>query len=54
MRPKVAAVEPALVVHRAGALTDRDMLEVDRRLRRAMALLETVLDDVLTGVDLTV
>lgn len=54
VRPKVAAVKPALVVHCAGALTDRDMLEVDRRLRRAMALLETVLDDVLTGVDLTV
>jgi mRNA interferase MazF len=54
VRPKVAAVEPALVVHRAGALTDRDMLEVDRRLRRAMALLETALDDVLAELDLTV
>jgi len=29
VRPKVAAVEPALVVHCAGALTDRDMLEME-------------------------
>ena len=54
VRPKVAAVEPALVVHRVGALSVRDLLEVDRRLRRAMALVETVLGDVLAEIDLTV
>ena len=53
VRPKVAAVEPALVVHRVGALSARDLLEVDRCLRRAMALVETALGDVLAEVDLT-
>jgi len=54
VRPKVAAVEPALIVHRVGALSTRDLLEVDRCLRRAMALVETALADVLAEVDLTV
>ena len=54
VRPKVAAVEPALVVHRVGALSTRDLLEVNRGLRRAMALVETALDDVLAEVDLMV
>jgi mRNA interferase MazF len=54
VRPKVAAVEPTLVVHRVGALSARDLLEVDRCLRRAMALVETALGDVLAEVDLTV
>ena len=53
VRPKVAAVEPALVIHRVGALSTRDLLEVDRCLRRAMALVETTLGDVLAEVDLT-
>ena len=53
VRPKVAAVEPALVVYRVGALSTQDLLEVDRCLRRAMALIETVLDDVLAELDLT-
>ena len=53
VRPKVAAVEPALVVHRVGALSTRDLLEVDRCLRRAMALVKTVLGDVLAEMDLT-
>ena len=52
VRPKVAAVEPALVVHRVGALSARDLLELDRCLRRAMALVETALSDVLAEVDL--
>jgi len=52
VRPKVAAIEPTLVVHRVGALSARDLLEVDRCLRRAMALVETALDDVLAEVDL--
>lgn len=54
VRPKVAAIEPTLVVHRVGALTNRDLSEVDRRLRRAMALVETALEDVLTEVDLKI
>jgi mRNA interferase MazF len=54
VRPKVAAVEPALVVHRVGALSTQDLLEVDRCLRRAMALVETVLDDLLAEIDLMV
>lgn len=52
VRPKVAAVEPSLIVRRVGALSDRDMLEVDRRLRRAMSLVATVLEDVLAEVNL--
>ena len=53
VRPKVAAIEPTLVVHRVGVLSDRDLSEVDRCLRRAMALTETALGDVLAEVDLT-
>jgi len=53
VRPKVAAVEPALVAYHVGTLSARDLLEVDRCLRRAMALVETALGDVLTEVDLT-
>ncbi len=52
VRPKVAAVEPTLVVHRVGALSARDLVEVDRRLRRAMALVETAVVDVVAEVDL--
>ncbi len=52
VRPKVAAVEPALIVHRIGALSALDLLEVDRCLRRAMGLVETALADVLDEVDL--
>jgi mRNA interferase MazF len=54
VRPKVAAVELALVVHRVGVLSARDLSEVDRCLRRAMALVETALDDVLAEIDLTI
>lgn len=54
VRPKVATVEPALVVHSVGALSARDLLEVDRCLRRAMGLVGTALGDVLAEVDLTI
>ena len=53
LRPKIAAVEPTLVVHRVGKLSGRDIIQVDRCLRRAMALVKTALDDILTGIDLT-
>lgn len=34
VRPKIAVVEPKLVVHQVGSLSVWDGLEVDRRLRR--------------------
>jgi mRNA interferase MazF len=52
VRPKVAAIEPTLVVHRVGALSARDRLKVDQCLRRAMDLVETALTDVLAELDL--
>lgn len=51
VRPKVAAIEPTLIVHRVGALTEKDLFEVDRCLRRAMNLTETALVDILNEVD---
>jgi len=53
VRPKIAAIEPALVVHHVGALSERDLLEVDRRLRWAMSLVKTALPDVLAEIDFT-
>lgn len=38
MRPKIAAVDPSLVVYRVGKLSDSDLLAVDVCLRRAMRL----------------
>jgi len=38
MRPKIAAVEPSLIVYHVGKLSKRDMQEVNRRLRLALAL----------------
>ena len=52
VRPKIAAVEPSLVVLRIGVLSARDLLEVDRCLRRAMGLTKTALIDVVHEVDL--
>lgn len=51
VRPKIAACDPALVVHRVGRISPRDMQEVDRRLYRALGLAGTVLESVLTEVD---
>ena len=45
VRPKIAAVEAKLIVHQVGSLSVRDRLEVDRRLRQALALAETVLKE---------
>lgn len=53
VRPKIAAIDPSLVVHKVGKLSDNDLLEVDRRLRLAMALTETALIDIVNEVDLT-
>ncbi|MBS1250482.1 MAG: hypothetical protein MAG431_02076 [Chloroflexi bacterium] len=38
MRPKVAAIEPSLVVHHVGRLSEYDLLAVDACLRKAMNL----------------
>ena len=51
VRPKIAAIEPVLIVHQVGRFSVRDLLEVDRRLRRAMSLTSTALADVIEEVD---
>lgn len=38
MRPKIAAIEPALIVHHAGCLSKQDMMAVDNSLRLALDL----------------
>lgn len=51
MRPKIAAIEPKLIVHQVGRLTTRDLGEVDRRLRNAMDLTTSALSDVAQEID---
>ena len=41
VRPKIAAIEPSLIVHQVGKLSAADLFEIDRRLRRALALTES-------------
>lgn len=53
VRPKLAAIEPSLVVHHVGTLSMSDLIEVDRRLRRALDLTQTALIDVLVETDLS-
>ncbi len=38
VRPKIAAIGPALVAHHVGTLSDRDLQEVNWRLRQALDL----------------
>jgi hypothetical protein len=52
VRPKLAAIDPSLVVHHVGKLSERDLLEVDRRLRLAMLLTKTALVDAVAEIDL--
>lgn len=52
IRPKVATIEPGLVVYQVGRLSTPDLLEVDQRLRQAMALTETALVDIVAEVNL--
>lgn len=52
VRPKLATIEPYLIIRQVGTLSTQDMLAVDRCLRRAMGLIETVLTDVITELDL--
>lgn len=51
VRPKVATIEPTLVVHQVGQLSAHDLVEVDHRLRLAMALTESALADVVNNID---
>jgi mRNA interferase MazF len=51
VRPKVAAIEPTLIVHQVGCLSVQDLREVDRRLRSAMDLINSELVDVAQKVD---
>lgn len=53
VRPKLATIDPSLIVHKVGKLSEKDLLELDRRLRLAMALTETALIDIVAEVDLT-
>lgn len=53
VRPKIAAIEPKLIVHQVGHLSTQDLNEVDRRLRSAMALTTTALADVVQQIDFT-
>lgn len=50
VRPKIASIEPNLVIYRVGHLSVRDLQEVDSRLRKAMALTQTALYDVIAEV----
>jgi hypothetical protein len=38
LKPVLFTLDPARVLHRVGALTARDLAQVDRRLRQALAL----------------
>lgn len=38
VRPKIAAIEPSLIVHHTGRLSGADMVAVDDCLRRALSL----------------
>jgi len=51
VRPKIAAIEPELIVHQVGRLSAQDLGEVDRRLRRAMELTASALPDVANEID---
>lgn len=51
VRPKIAAIEPKLIVHQVGRLLGHDLDEVDRRLRNAMALTASALADVAQELD---
>jgi mRNA interferase MazF len=51
VRPKIAAIEPSLVVHQVGSLSAQDLSEVDRRLRIALSLPACVRSDIVDEVD---
>jgi mRNA interferase MazF len=51
VRPKIAAIEPSLIVHQVGRLSAQDMRQVDGRLRQALALDEISLSDFIDELD---
>ena len=51
VRPKIAAIEPSLIVHQVGRLSAHDMRQVDGRLRQALALDEISLSDFIDELD---
>ncbi len=51
VRPKLAAIEPKLVVHTVGKLSPRDMTEIDRALRLALALTDRSLREIVQETD---
>ena len=51
VRPKIAAIEPTLVVHQVGQLSVQDLAELDRRIRLAVALTASALSDVAQEID---
>lgn len=52
VRPKIAVIDPKLIVHQVGQLSSQDLDEVDRRLRRAMDLTISALPDIAQEIDL--
>lgn len=52
VRPKLAAIEPTLIVYHIGKLSARDMMEVDHRLWQALGLDDSVIDVLIKKVDL--
>lgn len=51
MRPKIAAIDRALVIHRVGILSARDQLAINNCLRRALALTASSVKDVVVEMD---
>lgn len=51
VRPKIAAIEPRLIVHQVGHLTVTDFGEVEHAVRLAMTLMKGSLLEVVTEVD---
>jgi hypothetical protein len=53
VRPKLAAIEPSLIVHRIGRLSGNDLLELDRRLWQALGLHGTALTLLMQDLNLS-
>jgi mRNA interferase MazF len=53
VRPKIAAVEPSLIVHTVGRLSAGDMFEVDRRLWQAIGLADAAIKFLVDDADLS-
>jgi mRNA interferase MazF len=53
VRPKVAAIEPSLIVHRVGTLSSGDLFEVGRRLWHAFDLPDATIELLIHDMDLS-